>query len=161
MNEQLCEELNNQLNKEFYSAYLYFAMSTYFSEIFLDGFAAFMKEQASEELEHAEKIHDYLLRTNNKITLSRIEAPENDWVNPIDVVEGALKHEKFVTSTFHRMYKLAKEQDDYKTEIFLQWFITEQIEEEDTLLKLLEQMKTLVKTDCGLQILDGKLKHSG
>lgn len=161
MNEKLCEELNTQLNREFYSAYLYFAMSTYFAEIFLDGFAEFMKKQASEELGHAERIYDYLLHTNNKITLSRIEAPESDWVNPVDVVETALKHEKHVTSSFHKMYKYTKEHNDYETEIFLQWFITEQIEEEDTFFKLLEQMKIFIKTDCGLQILNGKLKHSG
>ena len=161
MNENLCAELNNQINKEFYSAYLYFAMSTYFSEIFLDGFAAFMKQQASEELGHAEKLHDFLLRTNNKITLSRIEAPESDWVNVTDVFEAALKHEKHVTSSFHHMYKMAKEQGDYETEIFLQWFITEQIEEEDTFFKLLEKVKILSKTPFGLQMFDAKLKHSG
>ena len=157
MNEKLLEELNNQINKEFYSAYLYFAMSTYFSEITLDGFAAYMKKQAGEELEHAHKIHDYLLKTNNKITLSRIEAPEIEWVNPVDVLEAALKHEKFVTTSIHHLYKLAKEAEDIEAKVFLQYFITEQIEEEDNARKLLEKVQAFVKGGCTLQILDAKL----
>ncbi len=161
MNEQLLQEFNNQINKEFYSAYLYFAMSTYFSEILLDGFAQYMKKQAGEELEHAQKIHDYLLRTNNKITLLRIETPEIDWVSAVDVFEDALSHEKIVTSSIHHIYKLAKEQNDYEAEIFLQYFITEQIEEEDTFSKLLEKVKVASKSDCSLHMLDAAMMRYG
>lgn len=158
MNEKLCEEFNKQINKEFYSAYLYFAMSTYFSEILLEGFAAYMKEQASEELGHAQKIHEYLLKRNAKIELSRIESPETTWTNPVDIFEDALNHEKAVTHAILNLHKLAKEEDDAASKIFLQEFISEQVEEENTFTTLLEKVKTASQCNCGIQILDGKMK---
>lgn len=159
MNDRLCEEFNKQINKEFYSAYLYFAMSTYFSEVMLDGFAEYMKKQASEELGHAQKIHDYLIQRNAKIALLRIESPEASWVNPVDVFEDALKHEKFVTHSIHNLNKLAKEDDDVASEIFLADFIVEQVEEEYTFGKLLEKVKVASQCSCGIQRLDTKVAH--
>lgn len=157
MNEKLQQEFNNQINKEFYSAYLYFAMSTYFAEIYLDGFAQYMKGQAIEELTHAQKLHEYMLKRNFKIELSRIESPETTWVNPMDVIETALKHEKSITHSILNLNKLACEADDAATKIFLQEFIVEQIEEENTFEKLLEKVKVAGKCNCGMMRLDRHL----
>lgn len=157
MNEKLTEEFNKQINREFYSAYLYFAMSTYFAEVNLDGFSKYMRKQAVEELEHAQKIHDYLILRNAKIKLERIESPEAIWVNAVNIIEEALSHEKFITHQIHNLNKASKEQNDVAAEIFLEDFITEQVEEEAKFMKLLELVKSASLCDCGMQTLDRTL----
>ena len=159
MNEKLTEAFNKQVNREFYSAYMYFAMSTYFSETNYDGFADYMKRQAEEELGHGKKIHDYLILRNAKITLERIEAPSATWVNPIDIFESALEHEKYVTGNIHGLVKMACEESDIAAKIFLQDFVTEQVEEESTLLKILEAVRAANDCPCGMRMLDAKFKQ--
>ncbi|MCD8024443.1 MAG: hypothetical protein LUE64_02800, partial [Candidatus Gastranaerophilales bacterium] len=97
MENRLLKGLDEQINKELYSAYLYFGMSVYFYEINMEGFAQMVKEQAKEELVHAEKIYSYLIARDEKISFYEIEAPETNWINPIDAIKGALEHEKLIT----------------------------------------------------------------
>ena len=119
MDNKINELLNLQINKEFYSAYLYWAMSAYFSEISMDGFAKYMRKQAKEELEHAQKIYDYLALRNEKITFARIEEPFNNWTNANDVISSALEHEIVVSNSIREIYNVADEQKDYKLTVEL------------------------------------------
>ena len=148
MDNTLLEELNKQINKELYSAYLYFGMSAYFMDINMEGFGKIIKEQAKEELNHAKRIYKYLIARDEKINLYPIEAPENNWINPTDAIKSALYHEKSVTCSIEKLYGISKEVKDYAGEIFLQWFITEQIEEEEKFRNLLSKMENLKNFDC-------------
>lgn len=154
MDTKLLEELNKQINKEFYSAYLYFSISVYFYETNMDGFGKMVKEQAKEELNHAKKIYNFLIARDEKITLFPIEAPENNWINPTDAIKSALLHEKQMTEYIKNLYIRAHEIKDYAAEIFLQWFITEQIEEEEKFRKILGKMENVQKYDCEIVDMD-------
>lgn len=158
MDNTLLEELNNQLNREFYAAYLYFAMATYFTEINMEGFAKLTKNHAKEELNHARKIYDYVILRDEKVTLSRIEAPDTNWNNPIDAINAALDHEKFVTEKIHGIYKSAKENNDYALEVFMQWFINEQVEEEHLFQSMLDKMSYINDCSCEIINIDRELK---
>lgn len=157
MIENLAKDLNKQLNKEFYSAYLYFAIATYFSEISLSGFAKYMKRQAKEELKHAQKIHNYLIDRGIKIEYERIEAPDASWINTLDAFEYAYNHEKYMTESIHNIYKQAKEEKDYSLEVFLDDFVKEQSEEEAKFSKMIDRIKIATACDCGIHTLNLEL----
>ena len=157
MDNKINELLNLQINKEFYSAYLYWAMSAYFSEISMDGFAKYMRKQAKEELEHAQKIYDYLALRNEKITFARIEEPFNNWTNANDVISSALEHEIVVSNSIREIYNVADEQKDYATMNFLNWFIEEQLEEEEKFRKLKEKIKAFDDCSCTLEAIDREM----
>lgn len=157
MSETLTKELNKQLNREFYSAYLYFAMSTYFTEISLSGFAKYMKRQAKEELKHAQKIHNYLIDRGGKIEYERIEAPDASWINTLDVFEYAYNHEKYMTESIYNIYEKAKEEKDYALEVFLDSFVEEQSEEEAKFSKMIDRIKIANACECGIHTLDLEL----
>ncbi len=154
MDVNLAQEFNKQINKELYSAYLYFAMSTYFAETLYNGFAKYMKEQAIEEMGHAQKLYDFLLLRQAKISFDVIQPPEEIvWINPADVFEHALNHEKFVTSLISDLYNKAQEVKDQASAVFLQWFILEQAEEESKMRTILDRIKNVQECTCGLQVL--------
>ena len=127
----------------------------------MDGFANYMKKQAKEELGHAQRIYDYLLLRNEKITYKRIEAPETDWVNPQDVLDGALEHEKSVTAQINEIYKTAKELNDFATENFLKWFVEEQLEEEEKFRNLKDKIKAFDECSCTIEAIDRELDKDG
>lgn len=158
MDDKLLENLNNQLNREFFASYLYFAMATYFTEINMEGFAKLTKNHAKEELEHAKRIYDYIILRNEKVTLQKIDAPDTNWLNPIDAVSSALDHEKFVTENITRLYKEAEEKSDYALKVFLSWFVNEQVEEEHLFQSMLDKMNYI--NDCSSDIvnIDRELK---
>ena len=149
---------NKQLNKEFYSAYLYFGMSYYFSNINLDGFAKYMKKQAKEELKHAQKFYDYMLLRHFDIHLERIEEPDISFSSSLSVIERALSHEKFITSEIINLSNLSEEMNDLASEIFLQEFILEQVEEEDKFFKMYERIKYNEECGCTIEHIDHELK---
>jgi len=149
---------NRQLNKEFYSAYLYFGMSSYFSSINLDGFAKYMKDQAKEELEHANMFYDYMLLRHFNIKLERIEEPDSDFSSALSVIERALSHEKYITSEIINLSNLSKDTGDTMSEIFLQKLIMEQAEEEDKFLKMYERIKYNEECGCTVEHIDCELK---
>ena len=112
MDTKLLQAFNKQINHEFYSAYLYFAMSTYFDEIVMMGFSTFMKHKASEKLACAQKIYDYLILRDEKLTFSKIEEPSVDWINVSDIFSSMLSHEEFILMQVQELYKIAREADD-------------------------------------------------
>lgn len=148
--------LNDQVKWELYSSYLYLSMSAYFADTGLPGFSNWMRIQAQEELSHAMKFYDYVLERGGRVELKAIDAPENQWKNTQDVIEETLKHEQFVTKRINELVDTAIEERDHATNIFLQWFVTEQVEEEDSVNEVLAKLK-LVGNEGGLFMLDKEL----
>ncbi|MDO5696081.1 MAG: ferritin [Eubacteriales bacterium] len=149
--------LNEQINREYESAYIYKAMAQYFAQKNLNGFRHFFAEQAKEELEHGQKMIDYMNEQGANVVLTAIATPKADYDNTIEVFETALKHEKMVTGHINKLMRLAKDEHDYATEIFLGWFVTEQVEEEDSFTSLVDLLKFLDGDRASIYLLDQKL----
>lgn len=161
MDRELYRKLNEQINKELYSAYLYLSMASYFDSILLEGFAHWMKVQAKEEFGHAMKIYEFLNDRGERVIFESIDKPPSDFSSPVDVFEKTFEHEKKVTESIENLYKLAKEKNDYATEVMLQWFITEQIEEEKQAQEILEKLKKIEGRDYLLIMMDKELSKRG
>lgn len=135
VSEAMEKALNAQFNAELYSGYLYLAMAAYFEDNDYSGFAAWMRVQADEELEHGMKFYDYLLRRGAKVNIEAIAKPETEWESPLAAFEQALSHERYVTSLINDLVALAREENDFATDNFLQWFVEEQVEEEENAME--------------------------
>lgn len=133
--------LSKQVNRELYSAYLYLAMSLYFESVSLKGFAKWMRLQAKEEQAHAMKIYDYLLARGGKVTLMDIETPKGRWASAGKVFEETYAHEQKVTGMINALVDLAKKENDHATFEMLQWFVKEQVEEEEHASDILNQIR--------------------
>ena len=145
IHEKMRKALNEQINKEFYSSYLYLQMAAYFEEMRLKGFANWMKVQAQEENSHAHKFYDYLVDRGGKVVLETIEKPQNEYKSVIDVFEKTLEHEVYVTSLINNLMDVAEEVKDRASLSFLKWFIDEQVEEESNCEDIIAQLKIV---DC-------------
>ena len=157
ISKKLEDALNEQINKEFYSAYLYFGMATHFEAEGLKGFAKWMRVQAGEEQGHAMKLYDYLFSVDGKPVLKAIkEVPVQYAKSPVEIIQEVLKHEQYVTASINSLYELALAEKDYKTQNFLQWFINEQVEEEANDRDILDAFK-YINENAGLLILDREL----
>ena len=155
--EKVGKVLNEQVNKELYSAYLYLAMSAYFSDIGLLGFANWMRVQAQEEQAHAMFIYDFLLDRGEKIVLTAIDAPQTTWSNPLAVVEEVLKHEIYVTSLINNIVSVAEEVKDRATMSYMNWFVDEQVEEEANAKEIIDKLKLIGDDKSALYLLDKDL----
>jgi len=151
------EALNGQLNAELYSAYLYLSMAAYFESSDLPGFANWMRVQNEEERFHAMKFYNYVIERGGRVTLRPIEAPPSDWDSPLAVFEATLTHEQKVTGLINELVYLAREQKDNASEIFLQWFVNEQVEEEDNVSAVLGQLKRIKDSPQALYMMDKEM----
>ncbi len=158
LNKRLELEFNKQINAEMYSAYLYLSMSAYLSSINLSGFANWMNIQFQEEQAHAMKFYQYVLDRGGKVTLEKIDAPKIEWDNLIDVFEDVYAHEQHVTGLINNLVNIAYEEKDHASVSELQWFITEQVEEEANVSDILDQLKMVNGEGAGLFILDREMK---
>ncbi|MBN1253396.1 MAG: ferritin [Bacteroidales bacterium] len=158
LNKRLETELNKQLNAEFYSAYFYLSMSSFLANINLNGFANWMKVQFEEEQFHALKFYQYIIDRGGRVVLDKIEAPQIEWKNVIDVFESVLKHEQKVTSLINNLVDIAYVEKDHATLAQLQWFVTEQVEEEANVNDILDQLKMIDGKGAGLFMLDREMK---
>ncbi|MBW2063477.1 MAG: ferritin [Deltaproteobacteria bacterium] len=149
--------LNDQVNAEMYSAYLYLAMEAYFQSVGLNGFATWMRVQTQEELVHAMKFYDFINERGGRVTLKAIEAPPAEWVSPSAVFQAAYEHEQKVTGLINDLVDLAQAERDHATHNFLQWFVAEQVEEEDSANKVVEKIKLVGEAQGGLFMLDREL----
>ena len=154
METKLIQAFNKQINHEFYSAYLYFAMSTYFDEIAMNGFSKFMKHKASEKLDCAQKIYDYIILRDEKLTFSKIEEPGVDWINVSDIFTAALAHEEFMYIQIQELYKTARQVDDIAAIEFISGLITEQIEAIALFKKLVFRIKNSNIIPVNIEFLD-------
>ena len=151
------EALNGQLNAELYSAYLYLSMAAYFESVDLAGFASWMRIQNQEEQFHAMKFYDYIIERGGRVTLRRIETPPSNWDSPLAVFEATLEHERKVTGLINDLVYLARQEKDNASEIFLQWFVNEQVEEEDNVSKVLGQLKLIKDSPQALFMMDKEI----
>ncbi|MEM4523538.1 MAG: ferritin [Archaeoglobaceae archaeon] len=154
LSERILKELNVQLNREIYSAYLYLSMAAYFESIGLKGFANWMKVQWQEELMHAMKFFEYITNRGGRVELYSIEEPPKDWKSPLHVFEFALEHEKNVTKRISNLVELAIDEKDHATFNMLQWFVNEQIEEEKSFEEIVSKLKLAGEDTRALLFLD-------
>ena len=151
--------LNEQINQEFYSAYMYLSMASFLDRMNLHGFSNWMKVQFEEEQFHAMKLYDYVLERGGEVKLKEIERPPHKWKDIIDVFEATKKHEEEVTKMINNLVDIAIQEKDHATVNFLQWFVDEQVEEEASVDELLSQLKLIGGTGSGLFILDREAKQ--
>ncbi len=130
LSETMLEALNDQVQAEYHSSYIYLAMSAYFEAQNLGGFANWMRIQADEEIFHVMKFYTYINERGGEVKLQAIEAPPAEWDSPLAAFEAAYEHECYISDRINKLVTLAREEDDYATENFLQWFVAEQVEEE-------------------------------
>jgi ferritin len=159
--EKMQKALNSQLNAELYSSYLYLAMNAYFKSVNLNGFANWMYYQAQEELMHSMKFYDFITQRGGKVQLIEVKAPPAQWDSPLAVFEATLEHEQKVTGLINGLVDIALEQHDHATQIFLQWFVSEQVEEEESVGGVLEQLKLMGEAQGGLFMMDRELAKRG
>lgn len=141
INKKVEDILNAQINKEFYSAYLYLAMSAHFDEIGLKGFSHWTKVQAKEEVDHGMILFNYVIERDGNVDLRQIESPTRTFENPTQIFEMILEHEKKVTSGINSIAELSESECDVATRHFINWYITEQVEEEANVLDVLKKLK--------------------
>jgi len=151
------EALNGQLNAELYSAYLYMSMAAYFESINLAGFANWMKIQVQEEMFHAQKFFNYINERSGRVIMRAIEKPETDWETTSDVFEHTYKHEQKVTSLINDLVELSRSEKDNATYNFLQWFVSEQVEEEASVDAVLQKLKLIGDFGPGIFMIDQEL----
>ncbi|MGA3246475.1 MAG: ferritin [Bacteroidota bacterium] len=157
LSKKLQDAINQQINHELYSSYLYLAMSAHFESVNLPGFARWMKVQSEEETEHGMKFFHYVYERGSKVVLEAIAKPPADYKTPIDVMKKVLEHEKKVTGTIEALYELALKEKDYATQVMLHWFIKEQVEEEKNASDIIEMLKNIGDAPAGLAMLDSKV----
>jgi ferritin len=157
MNTKIQDAFNGQINAEIYSSYLYLSMSAYFESQNLAGMATWMRIQAQEELTHAMKFFGFVNEREGRVLLTQVEGPETEWTSPLDVFENALAHEQKVTGLINNLVDLSLAEKDHASNIFLQWFVTEQVEEEATASSIVDKLKLIGDNPVALYMLDGEL----
>ena len=157
LDKKVAELINDQINKEFYSAYLYLDFSVYYEEVGLDGFANWYMIQAQEERDHAVLMLQYLQNNGEKVTLEAIAKPDKELKDKLQVLELGLEHERYVTSLIHTIYEAAYSAKDFRTMQFLDWFVKEQGEEEKNADDLITKFNLFGHDSRSLYMLDSEL----
>ena len=148
--DKMQDAFNEQVTAEFFSAHLYLSMSTYLDSIDLPGFANWMRIQYQEEVSHAIKIMDYVIERDGRAIIAGFENPQTEWKSVLEVFEAAYAHEQKVTGLINSLMDIAIEERDHAAQIFLQWFINEQVEEEASVKGVIQQLKMLGNSKAGL-----------
>ncbi|MBC8469279.1 MAG: ferritin [Planctomycetes bacterium] len=157
ISKKMEEALNEQVNAELYSAYLYLSMESYFKSQNLNGFANWMRVQTQEEVAHATKIYDFINERGGRVTLKAIEGPQTEWDSALAVFKAAYEHEQKVTGLINNLVDLAIKEKDHATNSFLQWFVNEQVEEEASADEIVQQLKMMENAPGGMFMLDREL----
>ncbi len=154
LSKTLQEGFNEQIHQEFYSSYLYLAMAAHFEGSSLPGFASWMKKQSDEERSHGMRLWDHVFDRGGRVTLKAIEQPPPTFGAPLEVVQQVLAHEQKITASINALYALALKEGDVAAQIFLQWFVTEQVEEEKHATELVERVRMSGDKPSALFFLD-------
>jgi ferritin len=157
MNAAVQDAFNEQIKNELFSGYLYLSMSAHFDNENLPGFAKWMRLQAQEELAHAMRLFDYLLRRGGQVELQGIDAPPTEFGTPLSIFESVLEHERAVTGMIHALFELSGKEGDWAAQQELQWFIAEQVEEEDSASTARDQVRMAGDDQAALLMLDQQL----
>ena len=155
--KKMLQAMNDQIQHEFYSAYIYLSMSAYFELENYPGFAHWMRIQFEEEMAHAFRFYDYIHSRGEQVTLLPIGQPPVDYESPLAAFEAALEHEQKITGDIHRLYALATDEKDYPSLSFLQWFIDEQVEEEEHVGEVVDNVKRVSGVSHAMLMLDREL----
>lgn len=154
MKSEVRDAISEQIKHEFYSSYLYLSMAGSFEVANLPGFAHWMRKQSEEEREHAMKFFDFLLDRGEQVQLRGIDQPPYAFRSPLDAFEQALEHEKEITSRIHGLYDLSVQENDYPAQVFLNWFVTEQVEEEKAATEIVERLRMAGEDNAAILLLD-------
>jgi ferritin len=157
ISKKIQEALNKQINAEFYSSYFYLSMSAYFETKDLQGFAKWFRLQADEEYAHAMKIFDYVYQIGGEVVLQKIDGPKTEWNSFLEVFKDTFEHEQIVTKSINTLVDLAQNEKDHATVNFLQWFVSEQVEEEATAQQNVKKMEMIGDSKSGLFMIDNEL----
>jgi ferritin len=157
ISKKLQNAINKQINKELYSEYLYLSMAAYLESIGLEGFANFFKVQVQEERFHTMKFFDYVNERGGRVILEAIDRPQIEFKSPVEIFEIAYKHEQYVTKLINELMEVAINENDHAARSFLNWFIDEQVEEEASMDKILNQLKMIGGKGQGMLMLDKEL----
>jgi len=157
LNPKLETALNKQLNAEMYSSYLYLSMAAYFHAADMEGFAHWMDIQSQEEMIHTMKFFQFINDRDGRVVLGKLEAPPSEWSGALDAFEATYKHECEVTENINNLADLADEVNDRAVKVFLQWFVSEQVEEEAAVKSIVQKIKMIGESGSGLYLLDKDL----
>ena len=155
------DAINDQINKELYSSYLYLSMAAYFEDKNLSGFAHWMRVQEVEEREHAMKFYDFILERGGRVMLTAIDTPKTEWKSTLEVAEEVAAHEAKVTASIYALYETALKEKDYPAQVMLQWFISEQVEEEKNAAEIVANLKLIEERGTAVFVLDHQLGKRG
>ncbi len=161
LSEKMQKALNDQVNAELFSFYLYLSMAAYFEAENLPGFATWMRMQADEEMIHAMKFFDYINERNGRVNLGAIEAPKTEWDSALAAFEEALEHEKYISGRINDLVALAIAENDHATNSFLQWFVDEQVEEEASVDAVVQDLRRVADFPPGIFMMDRELGTRG
>ena len=161
LSKEMEKEMNLQINKELYSAYLYLAMAADLEAVNLTGFAKFFEAQAKEEVNHAAKFYKYINERGNRVILDAIEKPQMEFKDVEEIFELSYKHEQYVTGRIHHLVDLAIREKDHASKTFLDWFVSEQVEEEASMDQILQKIKMIGKAGHALLMLDAQAGTRG
>lgn len=159
LTDRMHKALNEQIQAEFFSAYLYLSMSAYFQDKGLEGMANWMHVQFQEEQFHALKFFNYVLERGGRVELAALQKPEGEWASPLAAFEGALAHERMISSRINNLADLAVAEKDHATHNMLQWFISEQVEEEASVDNIVSQLRLVGNQGSGLFMIDREMKQ--
>jgi ferritin len=157
LSKKMEKALNEQVNAEFHSAYVYLSLAAYFESRNLDGFAHWMEAQAEEEVGHAMKFYNYINSRNGRVLLTRSEGPRTDWASPLEGFTTALDHERMISGRINDLVDLANKENDHASHQFLMWFVSEQVEEEESVGRIVEKLKLIGDSPSGLYMMDREL----
>lgn len=157
ISQELNDAMNEQMKNEFFSAYLYMAMAGYFESEDLPGFASWMRAQALEEMTHGERFFRFLCDAQGRTHLQPIEEPKNDFASPLEAFQYGLEHERFVTERINKLMDMARDQSNHAAQIMLQWFVSEQVEEESSFSLIVRKLERIGDDGRGLLMLDDEL----
>ncbi len=157
LNEKMEEALNEQINREMYSSYLYLSMAAYSSTIGMPGFAHWFRVQVEEENIHAMKLFDYINNQGGRVRLKEIKEPPMEFGTPMKMFQQTLKHEKFITGSINELMDLASAEKDETTASFLQWYVEEQVEEEENDNEIIDKLKSFEENKSTLAEIDAEL----
>ena len=157
LNPKIEKAINDQINAEIYSAYLYYSMAAYFENMSLKGFSHWLRVQALEELTHVQKFYGYVFERGGRIEMQAVEAPQAEWESPLAVFQNVYEHEAEVSAMVNTLLDLSIAESDHATSNFLQWFVAEQVEEEASADEVVQRLKLVEKTDGGLFLLDQEM----
>jgi len=161
ISKKMEKALNEQINAEMYSAYLYLAMAAYFESENLSGCAAWMRIQVQEEMGHAMKFFGFINERGGRVVLKAIDQPAKEWKSPLAAFEASLEHEQMITGRINDLVDLAIAGKDHASNAFLQWFVTEQVEEETSVDKIIQMLKMADKAPGALFMIDRELGRRG